>query len=138
MRDERETGERALLNLGHTFGHAFEALTHYDGRRLVHGEGVAIGMACAFRFSQSLGLCPSQDTASVERHLGGAGLPTRIGQIPGFDAGAEAILEAMRQDKKVERGALAFILAKGIGQAFIAKAIEPQAVLSFLEEDLKA
>ena len=138
MRDERETGERALLNLGHTFGHAFEALTRYDSSRLVHGEGVAIGMACAFRFSQRLGLCPSQATASVERHLVEAGLPTRIGQIPGFDAGPDAILDTMRQDKKVERGALTFILARGIGQAFIAKAIEPEAVLSFLEEDLKA
>ncbi len=136
IRDERETGERALLNLGHTFGHAFEALTRYDGSRLVHGESVAIGMACAFRFSQKLGFCPSQDTASVERHLREAGLPTRIGQISSFEASPEAILEAMRQDKKVERGALTFILARGIGRAFIAKAIEPEAVLSFLEEDL--
>ena len=106
MRDEREMGERALLNLGHTFGHAFERLTHYDGARLVHGEGVAIGMACAFRFSEQLGLCPASDVARVEAHLAAVGLPTRVSAIPGFDVQPFDILDAMRQDKKVERGAL--------------------------------
>ena len=138
MRDEHERGERALLNLGHTFGHALEALTHYDGRRLVHGEGVAIGMASAFRFSHRLGLCSSQDVSSVERHLGEAGLPIHASAIPDFDASPEAIVRTMRQDKKVERGALTFILAKGIGKAFVAKGVEADDVLSFLEEDLKA
>ena len=114
--DETEQGARALLNLGHTFGHAFEALTQYDGSRLVHGEGVAVGMACAFRFSRDLGLCLGQDAIRVENHLASVGLPTRISQIPGLAPDPEAILTAMRQDKKVERGKLTFILARGIGQ----------------------
>ena len=134
-RDELETGERALLNLGHTFGHALERLTGYDGSRLVHGEGVAIGMACAFRFSHRLGLCRDADVARVEAHLTEAGLPIHARSIPGFDATPEAMLDAMRQDKKVERGMLTFILAKGIGAAFVAKAIAPDEVLSFLEDE---
>lgn len=136
-RDERESGDRALLNLGHTFGHALERLTNYDGSRLVHGEAVAIGMACAFRFSLRLGLCPPEDVARVETHLKAAGLPIHVSAIAGFAAPAAEILEAMRQDKKVERGALTFILARGIGQAFIAKNIAPEDVLAFLEDDLK-
>ena len=135
-RDERETGDRALLNLGHTFGHALERLTGYDGARLVHGEGVAIGMAQAFRFSHQLGHCPADEVAQVEAHLTTAGLPVRVDAIPGFDAAPFAVLEAMRQDKKVERGALTFILAKGIGEAFIAKGIQGDEVLAFLEDDL--
>ncbi|MCX8253438.1 MAG: 3-dehydroquinate synthase [Beijerinckiaceae bacterium] len=138
MRDERETGERALLNLGHTFGHAFERLTHYDGTRLVHGEGVAIGLACALRFSASLGLCAQADVARVEAHLAACSMPTRIADIPGFEGTADAILDAMYQDKKVERGALTFILVRGIGQAFVAKGIAADDVRAFLEQDLKA
>ena len=137
-RDERETGERALLNLGHTFGHALERLTNYDGARLVHGEGVAIGMAQAFRFSHRLGLCRDTDVARVEAHLSAAGLPIHARAIPGFDAAPEAMLDAMRQDKKVERGMLTFILVKGIGAAFVAKAISPDEVLSFLEDEANA
>ena len=93
--DETEQGERALLNLGHTFGHAFERLTHYDGARLVHGEGVAIGMACAFRFSRDLGLCSRTGRgARVENHLAGVGLPTRISpKSPASNADAQAILD---------------------------------------------
>src|SRR6202035_2747385 len=93
--DETEQGERALLNLGHTFGHAFERLTGYDGARLVHGEGVAIGMACAFRFSRRLGLCTGQDAMRVERHLRAVGLPTEIAEIAGLNAEPEEILAAM-------------------------------------------
>ena len=135
-RDETEQGERALLNLGHTFGHAYERLTKYDGARLVHGEGVAIGMACAFRFSQALGLCPGQETQRVEAHLKAVGLPTRIRDIPGWTHGAADVLEAMFQDKKVSRGKLTFILAKGIGKSFIAKGVEPEKVEAFLRADL--
>jgi shikimate kinase/3-dehydroquinate synthase len=134
--DETEQGERALLNLGHTFGHAFESLTHYDSGRLVHGEGVAVGMACAYRFSRQLGLCSGQDAGRVEAHLRGAGLPTRIRDIAGLEADADAILAAMRQDKKVERGRLTFILAKGIGEAFIARDVDEASVLTFLKQDL--
>ena len=135
-RDERERGERALLNFGHTFGHAFERLTGYDGTRLIHGEGVAIGMASAFRFSRGLGLCRADDVARVEAHLTAAGLPVHAAAIPGPRLEADAVLDAMRQDKKVERGALTFVLAKGIGHAFLAKGIGPDEVLSFLKEDL--
>ena len=122
--DETEQGERALLNLGHTFGHALEKLTRYDAARLVHGEGVAIGMASAFRFSRDLGLCSGQDAARVEAHLRAVGLPTRMRDIPGFDAEAGDILAAMRQDKKVERGKLTFILARGIGESFVARDVD--------------
>jgi 3-dehydroquinate synthase len=134
--DETEQGERALLNLGHTFGHAFESLTHYDSARLVHGEGVAIGMACAFRFSRQLGLCSGQDATRVEAHLKAVGLPTRIRDVSGLEASAEEILTAMRQDKKVDRGRLTFILARGIGESFIARDVEEASVLAFLKDDL--
>ncbi len=135
-RDETEQGERALLNLGHTFGHAFERLTGYDSARLVHGEGVAIGMVCAAHFSARLGLCDFSVAERVERHLKGVGLPTKIRDIAGWSADARAILDAMYQDKKVERGALTFILMRGIGQAFIAKSVEANDVLKFLEDEL--
>ena len=135
-RDETETGERALLNLGHTFGHALERLTGYDGARLVHGEGVAIGMVCAFRFSTMLGLCDGQDAARVEAHLRSVGLPTRMREIPGLAANADALLEAMYQDKKVERGKLTFILARGVGKSFIARDIDPARVRDFLNADI--
>lgn len=137
-RDETEQGDRALLNLGHTFGHAFERITAYDGARLVHGEGVAIGMACAFRFSVKQGLCSGQDAGRVEAHLKAVGLPTRIRDIPGWDADEKAILDAMYQDKKVQRGKLTFILARGIGKSFIAKGVEPDAVTDFLAGELAA
>jgi shikimate kinase/3-dehydroquinate synthase len=134
--DETEQGERALLNLGHTFGHAFERLTNYDGTRLVHGEGVAIGIVCAFRFSRDLGLCSGQDAVRVENHLKAIGLPTRIAEIPGFAADPQAILAAMRQDKKVERGQLTFILAKGIGESLIVKDVPEARTLAFLEREV--
>jgi shikimate kinase/3-dehydroquinate synthase len=135
-RDETEQGERALLNFGHTFGHALEALTDFDTARLVHGEGVAIGMACAMRFSVRLGHAHPADAARVEQHLRAVGLPTRIHDIAGFTADVDAILAAMRQDKKVERGALTFILARGVGQCFIAKGVAEEEVRSFLTAEL--
>jgi len=136
-RDETEQGERALLNLGHTFGHAFERLTDYDSARLVHGEGVAIGMVCAARFSARRGLCAPAVAERVERHLKAVGLPTKIGDIPGWRDDAQTILDAMYQDKKVERGALTFILLRGIGQAFIAKSVDANEALGFLKDELK-
>ena len=135
-RDEREDGERALLNLGHTFGHALERLTGYDAARLVHGEGVAIGMALAFRFSARLGLCAGQDAGRVANHLALAGLPTRLQAVPGGCGDAEAILDAMGQDKKVRDGALTFILARGIGQSFIAPGVDRAEVAAFLRDEL--
>ena len=134
-RDEFETGDRALLNLGHTFGHALEAATRYDGARLVHGEGVAIGMALAHRFSSRLNLASPDDAARVETHLRAVGLPWRMADIPGDLPDAEALLAFITQDKKVSRGALTFILTRGIGQAFIAKDVPASEVLSFLREN---
>ncbi len=135
IRDEREEGDRALLNLGHTFGHALERACAYDGARLVHGEGVAIGMAMAFRFSHKLGLCSGQDAVRVQRHLETVGLPTRLGQVPGGVGNASGLLDAMRQDKKVKRGEMTFILARGIGQSFIARGVPEDAVAGFLAEE---
>jgi shikimate kinase/3-dehydroquinate synthase len=135
-RDETEQGDRALLNLGHTFGHAFERLVNYDNARLVHGEGVAIGLVCAARFSRRLGLCGEDDCGRIARHLASLGLPTRISDIPGGSFNAEAILDAMYQDKKVERGALTFVLMRGIGAAFVAKSIDAEDVRGFLQSEL--
>ncbi|GJE39287.1 3-dehydroquinate synthase [Methylobacterium persicinum] len=137
-RDEREDGERALLNLGHTFGHALERITGYDSGRLVHGEGVAIGLALAFRFSARLGLCGGQEAGRVANHLALAGLPTRLQQVPGGSGDAGAILDAMAQDKKVRDGALTFILARGIGQSFIAPGVDRAELRAFLEAELAA
>jgi 3-dehydroquinate synthase len=134
-RDEFETGDRALLNLGHTFGHALEAATGYDSARLVHGEGVAIGMALAHRFSARLNLASPDDAARVEAHLAAVGLPTRMSDIPGGLPDAERLLAYIAQDKKVSRGALTFILSHGVGQSFIAKDVPASAVLSFLAEN---
>jgi 3-dehydroquinate synthase len=135
-RDEREEGDRALLNLGHTFAHALERLTRYDSARLVHGEAVAIGLCLAFRFSQRLGLCSGQDADRVARHLAAIGLPTRLQDVPGGAGSADEIVEAMTQDKKVKRGALTFILAHGIGRSFIAPGVAAEAARDFVESEL--
>lgn len=137
-RDERETGDRALLNLGHTFGHALETATGYDSSRLVHGEGVAIGMALAHRFSVKMNLCSVEDAERAEAHLNAVGLPTSLNDVPGGLPNAEKLMEYIAQDKKVARGALTFILTRGIGQSFIAKDVPPSAVLEFLKERLSA
>jgi 3-dehydroquinate synthase len=138
VRDEREEGDRALLNLGHTFAHALERVTAYDSRRLVHGEAVAIGLALAFRFSARLGLCPGQDAGRVCEHLEAAGLPTRLSEVPGGCGTADDLVDAMRQDKKVKDGALTFILARGIGNSFIARGVEAELVRSFLTSEFRA
>ncbi|RLP23978.1 3-dehydroquinate synthase [Mesorhizobium sp. YM1C-6-2] len=135
-RDEYETGDRALLNLGHTFGHALEAATGYDSGRLVHGEGVAVGMALAHRFSSRLNLCSMDDALRVEAHLKAVGLPWRMSDIPGGLPDAERLLAYIAQDKKVTRGALTFILTHGVGQAFIARDVPSSEVLAFLKENL--
>jgi 3-dehydroquinate synthase len=134
-RDERESGERALLNLGHTFGHALEAATGYSDR-LLHGEGVSLGMALAFRLSAKLKLCKHADVTRVVSHLDNAGLPTRLSQIPGSLPGPDGLLSLMMQDKKVARGKLVFILAKGIGKAFIAKNVDTKVVREILTDAL--
>ena len=134
VEDERETGRRALLNLGHTFGHALEAATRYDSSRLVHGEGVAIGMVLAHRFSARLNLASPDDTARVEAHLRSVGLPTRISEIPGELPSEEVLMDAIAQDKKVKSGKLTFILTRGIGEAFVADDVPVSEVRAFLEE----
>ena len=133
LADEKETGVRALLNLGHTFGHALEKATGYSDR-LLHGEGVAIGMVLAHGFSAKLGLAPSQDTGRIAAHLKSAGLPTRIAEIPGDMPTTDVLMDAIAQDKKVVRGALTFILTRGIGQAFIEKNVEADVVRGYIEE----
>jgi 3-dehydroquinate synthetase len=138
VRDEREDGDRALLNLGHTFGHALERITRYDSARLVHGEGVAIGLCLAFRFSAALGLCPTADADRVEAHLAATGLPTRLSQVPGGCGTVDELLDAMAQDKKVKAGALTFILARGIGQSFIARDIPVESIRAFLTDENNA
>ena len=129
--DEHEHGRRALLNLGHTFGHVLEAATGY-GERLYHGEGVAIGMALAFEFSVKLGLCTGQDAGRVSAHLAATGLPVSIQDIPGKPPGLDMMMELMEQDKKVSGGKLVFILARAIGKSFIAPDISRDELKSFL------
>ena len=135
--DEHETGERALLNLGHTFGHALEAATHYSDR-LVHGEAVSIGMVLAHRFSARMNLCSPDDGRRVARHLAEVGLPTEMRQIPGELPDADGLMALIAQDKKVSRGTLTFILTHGIGESFIAKDVPPAEVRAFLKETLEA
>lgn len=135
--DERENGRRALLNLGHTFGHALEAATEYDSRRLVHGEGVSIGMVLAHQFSARLNLASPDDAGRVEAHLKAVGLPTRIDEIPGELPSTEFLMDAIGQDKKVKGGKLTFILTRGIGQSFVADDVPASEVVSFLEEKRK-
>jgi 3-dehydroquinate synthase len=134
-RDERETGERALLNLGHTFGHAFEAAAGFSNT-LLHGEAVALGIVCAFEFSTRLGLLPGNDAGRVAHHLAAVGLPTHIRDVPGLDVTADRLMDLIAQDKKVKRGKLTFILSRGIGQAFIANDVDPAQVREFLQQIL--
>jgi 3-dehydroquinate synthase len=134
-RDERETGERALLNLGHTFGHAFEAAAGFSDR-LLHGEAIALGMTLAFQFSARRGLIPAAEAERVERHLAAVGLPTRASQVSGGVSGIDRLMELIAQDKKVKRGQLTFILVRGIGASFIAPDVDAAEVRAFLVEKL--
>ncbi len=134
-RDETETGDRALLNLGHTFGHALEAWTGYSDR-LLHGEGVAIGMCLAYRLSEELGLAPQGSAHRAASHLKAVGLPTSIAGIPGGKADAGDLLRLMGQDKKVRNGKLTFILVRGIGEAFISRDVPPETVHAFLTREI--
>ncbi len=133
-RDERESGERALLNLGHTFGHALEAATGFS-ERLLHGEAVAIGMVLAFRLSAQLDYCGPKDADRVAAHLAAVGLPTQLKDVPGQLPDAEGLLALMAQDKKVRRGALTFMLARGIGKAFVAPDVAPERVRALLDAE---
>ncbi len=133
--DEREAGRRALLNLGHTCGHAFEAQAGY-GEQLLHGEAVAIGMVFAFELSARLGLCPAEDAARARAHQEAAGLPVSIRHLVDSSWTADALMGHMMQDKKVRDGKVTFVLAHGIGRAFIAHDVDAQAVRALLQESL--
>ncbi len=135
-RDETEQGDRALLNLGHTFCHALEAATGYSDR-LLHGEGVAIGCALAFELSSRLGLCSQEDPSRVRAHLRAMGMKTDLADIPGKLPNAEALVDLMAQDKKVIDGQLRFILTRGIGKAFVTSDVPKDAVISVLEDALE-
>jgi 3-dehydroquinate synthase len=134
-RDERETGERALLNLGHTFGHALEAGAGLS-ERLLHGEAVALGMVLAFEFSARIGLIGAADAERARAHLAAVGLPTHLKDIPGCVLGIDELMDLIAQDKKVKRGMLTFILVRGIGQAFIANDIDAADVRAFFADKL--
>lgn len=132
--DERElTGARALLNLGHTFGHALEAETGFSDK-LLHGEGVAAGMSLAFRYSARLGLCSAVDADRVAALLRRASLPTTLVEA-GVDAGGERLIEHMLHDKKMAGGTLPFLLARGVGQTFLSKDVVLGDVVAFLDEE---
>jgi 3-dehydroquinate synthase len=132
--DERETsGRRALLNLGHTFGHALEAETGFSDK-LLHGEAVAAGMALAFRFSAAQGLCPPEDAQRVTAHLAAAGLPATLAAT-GIKASGKALVAHMLHDKKMEGGQLPFLLAHGIGQTFLDRKVDLARVEAFLDEE---
>jgi 3-dehydroquinate synthase len=130
--DETEAGSRALLNLGHTFGHALEAATGYSDR-LIHGEAISIGMVLAARYSAETNLCPTEVPAKVQEHFSSVGLPTELRQVPGAKIPSAQLMELIGQDKKVSRGRLTFILMRGIGEAFIANDVDPASVSEFIE-----
>ncbi len=129
--DEREAGQRALLNLGHTFGHALEAECSYDGR-LLHGEGVAIGMVLAANLSAELGHCSAEDAVRLRAHLAEMGLPVDMSSIEGFSPDADRLIEHMRHDKKASENRLVFILMNGIGKAFVSRDVPIEAVRDIL------
>ena len=131
--DEKEAGRRALLNLGHTFGHALEVEAGFDDI-LTHGEAVAVGCAMAMRYSAQAGLCPTQDAERAEQGIRAAGLPTRLSDV-GHTFDAEALLARMLGDKKADGGQLTLVLAHGIGQAFVARDVDRATVLSFLKNE---
>ncbi|MDE1149231.1 MAG: 3-dehydroquinate synthase [Azospirillaceae bacterium] len=135
--DERESGVRALLNLGHTFGHALEAEVGYGGE-LLHGEAVGIGMVMAFDLSVRLGLCPPDDLARMRRHLAAVGLPTGAAHLSRGRWTVDALMAHMAKDKKVLDGGITFILARGIGQAFTARGIDPAPVRDVVAAALEA
>ncbi len=136
VRDETEQGDRALLNLGHTFCHALEAATGYSDR-LLHGEGVAIGCALAFELSSRMGLCSQEDPSRVRAHLSAMGMKVDLKDIDGDLPDAEGLLDLMGQDKKVMDGKLNFVLAKGIGSAFVTSEVDPALVKNVLTDALE-
>ncbi len=134
-RDEREVGDRALLNLGHTFGHAFEAACGFS-ERLLHGEAIALGMALALEFSARRQLLPQAEAERAVAHLAAVGLPTHVKNIAGGVPDKDTLMQLIAQDKKVRRGKLTFVLVRGIGAAFVARDVDASEVEAFLAEKL--
>lgn len=132
-REEKPNDGRALLNLGHTFGHALEAEYGYDGG-LLHGEGVAVGLGLAFKLSARLGLCPPADAERVIAHVAAVGLPAELSML-NRRFSAATLIGHMRRDKKMRDGALHFVLARGVGQAFTSSDVPPQAVMDLLRDE---
>ena len=131
--DERESGTRALLNLGHTFAHALEAETGYDGS-LLHGEAVAYGIVLAHRLSAALGHCGADDAARVTAHFRAIGLPSEAAALPAIRWDPPALIERMRRDKKVQDGRMTFVLTRGIGRAFLSQDVPPEALGGLLHQ----
>ena len=131
--DERESGSRALLNLGHTFAHALEAEAGYDGS-LLHGEAVAYGMVLAHRLSAALGLCSEDDAARVAAHFRAVGLPSEADALPAIRWNSAALIERMKHDKKVQGGRMTFVLTRGIGHAFLSRDVPPEALAALLDQ----
>ena len=134
--DETEKGSRALLNLGHTFGHALEAQTGYSNA-LNHGEAVAIGLGLAFDLSVRIGLCPGEDRDRLRGHLAAVGLPVGLDDLTDGGWSAAGLIDLMGQDKKVRSGAMTFVLLRGIGQAFITQDVDLGLLAEVLEEALE-
>jgi 3-dehydroquinate synthase len=134
-RDETETGDRALLNLGHTFAHALETATGY-GDRLLHGEAVAIGCVLAFDASARLGLCSQEDPVRVRAHFREMGCRASLGDVPGDLTDAEGLMGLMAQDKKAVAGRMRYVLARGIGEAFVAEGVDSGVIRETLEAAL--
>ena len=130
--DEREAGRRALLNLGHTFAHAFESVCGYDGR-LLHGEAVGVGMALAYRLAGEMGLCPGQDGGRAAAHIAASGLSTRLAEIPAATATTPDLIDIMRRDKKVRNGRMRFVLPRAIGDSFVCDEVSVDTLTHVLE-----
>ena len=135
--DEREGGQRALLNLGHTFGHALEAECGY-GDTLLHGEAVAIGMLMAFTLSARMGLCPPEDVARLRAHLEAVGLPVALPRVAGARLEADVLISHMASDKKVAEGKVTFVLARGIGRSFLCSDVDPRLLREVVTEFVAA
>jgi 3-dehydroquinate synthase len=133
--DEREQGQRALLNLGHTFGHAIEACMNFSGR-VLHGEAVALGCIMAFDLSERMGICPPGRAGHVRKLFASAGLPVSLAELPDLGAGPDDFIRLMLQDKKAKDGKLTLILARDIGQSFVAHDVDPAPVLAIIAEAL--
>ena len=131
--DEREAGRRALLNLGHTFAHSFEAVCGYDGR-LLHGEAVGVGMALAFRLAAAMGLCTGQDAGRAAAHIAGCGLATRLADIPAAGATTPTLIDIMRRDKKARNGRLRFVLPRAIGDSLVCDDVPESLLIQILDD----